>query len=318
MGTKIVFYEISNLKIILKRQKKIEEIIKKLKIDILHTHCMASTILVSKLKLNNIEKLSTIHCDFTEYFLMRFGRIRGIIYIFLYKKAIKKMQLNISCGKSIQKLNLKKANIKSYKVVNGIDTGIFSLNNLFETKKELRLKFNYDLKGKYFITSSLNKGKNIMFLVNVFSRLIDRKIYLIILGEGKLRNQIIKYNYKNIICVGKQDLYNVQKYLKIADFFISASKTEGMPNAVLEALEFNLPILLSDIEPHEEILEIDKNLGLIFKNNNEVDLSKKIQEIITKKYRSKDFEKIKKFINAKRMSNEYQSLYLNIIKERLF
>ena len=36
-------------------------------------------------------------------------------------------------------------------------------------------------------------------------------------------------------------------YLRAADYYVSASRTEGMPLGVLEAMAEGLPLLLSDI-----------------------------------------------------------------------
>lgn len=47
---------------------------------------------------------------------------------------------------------------------------------------------------------------------------------------------------------------DVGTYYKNADIFLSASRTEGMPYAVLEAAFCGLPLVLSDIAPHAQLL----------------------------------------------------------------
>ena len=46
---------------------------------------------------------------------------------------------------------------------------------------------------------------------------------------------------------------DVGAYYRAADVFLSASRTEGMPYAVLEAAYCGLPLVLSDIPPHREL-----------------------------------------------------------------
>lgn len=46
---------------------------------------------------------------------------------------------------------------------------------------------------------------------------------------------------------------DVGTYFQSADIFLSASRTEGMPYAVLEAAYCGLPLVLSSIEPHKEL-----------------------------------------------------------------
>ena len=57
---------------------------------------------------------------------------------------------------------------------------------------------------------------------------------------------------------------DVLPYLQAVDYFISASSDEGLPNSVLEALATGLPVLLSDIPSHREILERTHNSGVFF------------------------------------------------------
>ena len=86
-----------------------------------------------------------------------------------------------------------------------------------------------------------------------------------------------------------------------------------MPNSVLEALQFNLPLILSDIEAHREIIQLNDKIGFIFENNNEIDLKKKIEKIVNLKIKMDEFEKIYKKISAKRMTNDYMKIYKKII-----
>lgn len=58
----------------------------------------------------------------------------------------------------------------------------------------------------------------------------------------------------------------VDRYQR-SDVFISISRDEGQPNAVLEAMACGLPVLLSSIGPHEEILA-DSGAGLTCDGDN--------------------------------------------------
>lgn len=79
---KIYQTNISNKNIILGKLKQVKKIIKEEKIEIVHSHCIASTIVVSKI--SNVYKISTIHCDFKTDLYFRF-KFKGIIYSYLYK-----------------------------------------------------------------------------------------------------------------------------------------------------------------------------------------------------------------------------------------
>jgi glycosyltransferase involved in cell wall biosynthesis len=72
---------------------------------------------------------------------------------------------------------------------------------------------------------------------------------------------------------------NVSEYLKSADAFVLSSFSEGMPNALLEAMAYAKPVVVSDIECNVEILN-KSSCGFLFKCSNEHDLAKKMLEMM--------------------------------------
>lgn len=304
---------ISNFNIVFKRDKFLERKIKELEIKILHTHCLPSAILVANLKLENIRKINTLHWDFSTDLVYKFGRIRGYIFKKIYIKALEKMDLNISCGEGVSKLNQIHSGIESISIMNGIDEEKINPENILENKEQIRENLKIPQDKKVFITvSSIDERKNILFLAKLFKEELNNFIF-IILGDGDKRkelNKVIKKS-KNIYYYGRKNLNEVQYYLKASDFYISASKSEGMPNSILEALQFELPVILSNIEPHKEIVNLG-NLGIIFKNNDKRDLKFKLEEIIKNTLLNEEVKKIKNKISAKRMNEEYMKIYKKI------
>ncbi|MBF0254582.1 MAG: glycosyltransferase family 4 protein, partial [Candidatus Omnitrophica bacterium] len=70
-----------------------------------------------------------------------------------------------------------------------------------------------------------------------------------------------------VIFGGWMEQTRVKACLASADVFVSASKWEGMPNACLEAMAAGLPLVLSRIAGHEELVEEGKN-GFLFEQDN--------------------------------------------------
>lgn len=312
MGVIVIKNITSNFNIVFKNDRVLEKKIKELKLKILHAHCLPSTIMLARLRLENIKKISTLHSDFSSDLKYKFGIIRGYIYKKLYINSLNKLDLNISCGKEVSKLNYLHSKIKSISIMNGVDKKIINPKNIIESKIEIRKNLGVDIEKKIFITvSSIDQRKNVLFLAKAFKEKFKEYIF-IILGSGnkeKELKEIIKES-KNIYYFGKKKLDEIQYYLKASDFYISASHSEGMPTSVLEALQFKLPVILSNIAPHKEINDISSKIGILFKNNNLEDLKEKIEKILEKEL---NLEGIEFEISADRMSKEYQLEYEKII-----
>src|SRR5690625_7843892 len=85
------------------------------------------------------------------------------------------------------------------------------------------------------------------------------------LGGGELQSacKALAGQTNNILIKGA--VANVAEYLQASDYFVSCSKAEGLPMAVIEALAWGLPCVLSDIPPHYEIFEACPSIGTLYK-----------------------------------------------------
>lgn len=316
MGVNIVYLNLSKYKVFFYNIKKLEKLIEEKNIEIIHSHCLASTILISRLK--NCIKISTIHCNFREDFKMINGNIKGKIMEKLYLNALKKVNLNICCSESIKNQILNYANLSLDYIRNGVDIKKFAID---DSKIELRKKLDLKLNCRYFIAVGyFIQRKDPYFIAKNFSDLNLEKVKLILLGTSKenktIENKIKALRNKNIIMPGK--VANVNEYLNASDYFISASLYEGLPNSVLEACCAKLPILLSDIEPHKEIFNLSQDAGFLYKLKNEHDFKKMLIKLNNCDYQNlskASFKIVKKVLNAEKMTQEYERKYKLLIQE---
>ena len=111
--------------------------------------------------------------------------------------------------------------------------------------------------------SRLVPVKNPFALLDAFRQSIDNKSQasrLIYMGYGILENSLITRSRElglenQVEFTGLIPRNKVFEQLLNADLFISTSRGEGLPVAVLEAMACSRPVLLSDIPPHREIAE---------------------------------------------------------------
>lgn len=103
--------------------------------------------------------------------------------------------------------------------------------------------------------------KNPQAVVDAFYQSIDQVRQngrLVYIGDGPLRDDLASRSRElglenRVDLTGLIPRENVFKHLLDTDLFISTSRGEGLPVAVLEAMACRCPVVLSDIPPHREI-----------------------------------------------------------------
>ena len=99
------------------------------------------------------------------------------------------------------------------------------------------------------------------------------------LVEGPLWEDLKKEGDDRILLPGFKT--NVYDYLIASDYYISASDVEGLANTLLESMTVGLPMLLSDIPSHQEVLsKMSVTTGNIFNNKDSNSLFDKIEKVL--------------------------------------
>ncbi len=143
----------------------------------------------------------------------------------------------------------------------GVHTHLFDAfyPALREAKKKA-LCIRYQIPEQAYILLSvgeLNKGKNHRMVIAALARLHRRDVYYLVCGQGKLREDLLRYAYRlgvggYVRMPGFQeqmaDIYGA------ADIFVFPSVREGMPVSLLEAMAAGLPCVVSDIRGNKELI----------------------------------------------------------------
>ncbi len=193
-----------------------------------------------------------------------FGKIYIIMIKLLYPRA-KKIIVNSRENKLLLVQNLQIPAEKITVIYNPLNQQEAKI----QTKKVPKLPFQKKKHHQIFITiGRFDKLKNISTIINSFKGLSKKNILLII-GDGPEKESLKKLIFKNkltkqVFLLGKKK--NIYQYLNLANYFIFASRAEGFPNVLIEAMFSNLPIITSDFQSGAREI-IDPNLNFTKKIN---------------------------------------------------
>jgi len=166
-------------------------------------------------------------------------------------------------------------------------------NSITEIKQSLSIPISHTIilfSGKYI------QKKRPIDVVIAFSKRSRTEVTLILMGEGELRIQIENYikenNLKNILLTGFVNQSEISKFYSIADIFVLPSdigETWGL--VVNEAMNFAIPVIVSDIVGSAADLVIDGQNGFIYPVGDVNVLSQKLEILINSKELRNEFGK---------------------------
>jgi glycosyltransferase involved in cell wall biosynthesis len=178
-----------------------------------------------------------------------------------------------------------------------IDNDRFSLayNELKSEKENLKEKMHIPVNGTVLLFSGkLIPKKRPCDLLKAFTQLHDPNLFLIFLGDGELRkfieDNITKESIHNVIITGFLNQTELPGYYLIADIFIlpsSIGETWGL--VVNEAMNFGLPVIVSDmVGCAKDLVENGVN-GYIYPDGNINLLSQRIKDLFYSSEKRKKF-----------------------------
>lgn len=268
--------------------------------------------------------LTTLRNYCYEDYPAKYGKIIGPILAYkdikLIKKRIKTENTFVTCSDSLKKMYKERQNFDLLCISNGVNVEQY-LKMEMTSKDQIRKKLNLPPDKFIFVyTGSFIDRKNQIEAIRAFQNMKYReKTVLLLLGDGKdfanLKESCSED--QDIIFAGK--VSNVNEYLNASDVYLSTSKSEGLPNGVLEAMACRLPVLLSDINQHTEILENDSICGYSYRLGDEKELSEKMDLIVNDNINEMGEHSYKVVMNhftAEGMSKKYQEFYQNLMKKQ--
>ncbi|HBI16555.1 MAG TPA: glycosyl transferase family 1 [Candidatus Moranbacteria bacterium] len=290
--------------------------------DVIHYQAIGPSVLSWIIKFFKRKTLliATFHCQ--DYYHKKWG---------WFAKTVLKMGEWVTCNipdktitvsKSLTDYVKDKYNIEPENIFNGTR---IKTNFDFKFLQKWNLK-----KDNYAVfVGRLIRHKGVHHLIGAFKKLqkeskVPEGFKLVIVGDGFYTDDYVNElknlvgNNQNIIFTGSLSGSELRGVFAGAHLFVHPSESEGLSIALLEAMGYGVPILMSDIK---ENLDVAEGVAETFKTNSTQDLKDKLDEIINGNIDlSLNVQEAKKLVenkyNWESISEKTISLYIRLLCEK--
>lgn len=312
MGVDISTLDVSRKETLTKGRKKLANRLNSIHPDIVHSHGVRSDIL-SAISIKDFHTVSTIHNDPCLHYPLDYGRIKGRLIARMHTWALPRIDTPVACSNSVR------ASLKcpTTVVCNGVNLAEWQpADDECYTSSRNTLNIPQD-RELFLYIGSFNERKRPELIINAFQQSsASESSALVMVGDGPLYSKCksLIRNEEHIHLPGYVD--DLNQYLAAADYYVSASTAEGLPLGVLEALASGLPVCLSGIAPHIEILRLNEKAGYVFEPNSEKGFASALERITEGNYANQSESArgiIEDRLNSQRMANEYEKIYQRVV-----
>ena len=234
----------------------------------------------------------------------------------------------ISLQKIIRNWSINKSNLiitpsqhlKTFINKIGVDNKILVINNGV-TIQETNNKVFQNRIIQLLVISRLVTQKNIDSIIKAVKVMENEGIILNIVGDGSeinnLKNLVENYELEEKVnFIGKIENAKLNEYLSNADIFVQASNYEGLPHSILEAINYEIPILSTEVGGCSVLLNKGERGYIIPLPISETGISEGIRTIINNKKEAMSKAKVaKEFLNQQYNFNMNADIYHENINE---
>ncbi|MDI6780493.1 MAG: glycosyltransferase [bacterium] len=209
-------------------------------------------------------------------------------------------------------------------ILNGVDIEKFSFLAEKRTRKRQELGIAED-RLVVGTVGRLEAVKNQRMLIQAMPELLKKfpDVMTVIIGDGILKAELI--NMAKELGLSEHILFpgvrnDVAEILSAMDLFIISSLTEGICNAILEAMSCGLPVIATDVGGNPEIV-LDGKTGLLVALSDMVGFVAAIEDLLGNKEKRKEYgrngqEMVEQRFSLQRMVREYESLYRFLLQKK--
>ncbi len=164
---------------------------------------------------------------------------------------------------------------------NGVEREKFKMISKRSAQRSLALTTG----PRYIVSvSRLSREKGLDILVRAFARLSNRNAHLLLVGEGRERQNLENLCAQlgvadRVTLVGDRPNDEIPLWLNAADLFVLPSRTEGWPNVLMEAMACGKPAVGTRVGGIPEIISSPR-LGIVAPAENPDALAEAIDDAL--------------------------------------
>ncbi|MDR2233238.1 MAG: glycosyltransferase family 4 protein [Tannerella sp.] len=252
--------------------------------DIVHVHNIGPGMFTPLLRLFGLKVVITYHSPNYEH--AKWNRWQKMILRFSEYCALKFANKLIFVSRVQYRKFSSKYAYKAVWIPNGVKSPVFSISTDYIHSLGLT-------EEKYILSvGRITQEKGFDYLIEAYKQMKDNDFRLVIAGgedhHSAYSKQIVKQAHDNhVILTGfitGEPLYQLYSH---AGLFVLPSYNEGHPIALLEAMNYNIPVIVSDIPANKEIGLDDE---VYFQTGNVGELTIKMHQQIAALPRKKQYE----------------------------
>lgn len=296
---------------------KLIYVVKKNKIRIIHSHGKGAGVygrLISVLSGRNC-----IH-TFHGLHIGSYGFLKRNLYL-IFERALSIVTSKIIAVSQSEKELMLKNKISVSNRIELIENGVEVTEKRVNTHLSQNEKFNIITITRFDYAK--NSGLLFDIALSLGSKLKTKEFVINVLGEGegkkelksKIENSPVRDNF-----VFWGAVTNPQYYLLKSHCYLSTSRWEGLPLAVLEAMAVGLPVIASNVAGNKDVVKESVN-GLLYDINKPEDAADCLIKIINNSFLFSAFSKnavdqIMKNYTLDSMVKKTENLYYSVINKR--
>lgn len=276
---------------------------------VVHSQGIRGDIIASRW-LGGVPRVATARNFPYDDYPLKFGRLAGRWMARSHLRALSKLPNVIACSATLAGM-LRARSVEAGVIRNAVDTATFR-PALPAERAELRARLGLPAAARIAVSiGALSARKDPRLVVRAFRAVGEPGLALVFLGEGPLEAECRREAGGDARIRFAGQVADVAPFLRAADFLVSASRAEGLPNAVLEAMACGLHVVLTDIGPHRELLELAPTSGEAVPVGDQGALATAIRRAPAASGTRTEPGLLDK-LGAERMSRSYQDLYLRL------